>query len=677
MYRSFLDGRVRAAVLAVVLSVVLAGGARADMYLDLVAVPGAGYAVLDNGKTVHLDQESVGSVNFQFSVVFPSYQPGDDTGLYQTVGVFLSQQTDGGAMTGGTLAYSNTPPFSFIPARNGRQQDLNSDGVGDVGIIGSGTYGQVWVESGGRYADFVTSDQDPFGPIPAPGNQVVGNLILTISSLHPAPLATSQTEYGFIPRHGAGSHVWRDAGVNTRGIPTVTAPVAIMPYIPPGMWTGRGGAGNARWDVAANWAGGIVPVNAPVAFGASAGNGDTIDLSGDRSATVLTCANTASLTFTNGALSVTGIRKITRSGSVTFSNTVPVHVAGGATIENTAPGGQLALNGDVSLQGADVAFTGTQPIILGGVLNDNGYGVTVNGTLATLSAIRAARLDGSGQTAVQAGARLVAGRVRQGRLSIGSGAAATIIATLTPNVPISTSRLASMSIASSPAPTGTLDLNNNSLIIDYTGAVGSILSDVTAQIRSGRNGVDANDQANWNGPGIITTKGRLENVAAKFDSYNLGAINNADLDTAGISSHYTSFAGQAVTPSTVLVKYTYSGDADLNGIIDGDDYGYWLLDFLNLSDPAIDGWLRGDFNYDGRVDGDDYTQWLNTFLLNGPRLGGADGPAPVPEPATAALFAAAAFGLRVYAARLVPIARRVGQSRRVGQARQGAAPPRR
>jgi hypothetical protein len=179
-------------------------------------------------------------------------------------------------------------------------------------------------------------------------------------------------------------------------------------------------------------------------------------------------------------------------------------------------------------------------------------------------------------------------------------------------------------------------------------SLGTILSDVTAQIRSGRNGVDGNDQANWNGPGIVTTAGRQENVAAKFDLYNLGAINNADLDTLGIGSPHTTFGGQAVTPNTVLVKYTYSGDANLDGVVDGDDYTYWLNGFLGTTHPSVQGWLRGDFDYDGRVDGDDYTQWLNAFLLAGPPLSGG-GPAPVPEPSTLALLSIAAAALLAYA----------------------------
>lgn len=660
MHRLSLDAAMCAAVVATVLSLVLARGARADMYLDLVAAPGAGYTVLDDGKTVQLDQASVGSIDFQFSVVFPDYRPDDVTGLYQTIGVFLSRQTDGGSLSSGTLTNTNTPEFmEAVVSKHGRPQDLNADGLGDVGPVGSGSIGGVWTHVGPTQ-DYVWADQAPMPlgtPPNHPGTQIISNLVLTGLVANPAPSATSRTEYGYVPRVVGFNHVWVEFYEATNGIPPVSAPVAILPYTP-GMWTGNGGAGNARWDVAANWAGGGVPTDIPVSFGPTASNGNTIELGGDRSATSLTCSNFDDLTFTGGTLSVTAIRKITRGGSVTFTDTVLVNVAEGATIENSGPAGQLLFNGGVTLQGAGVRFTGSQPIVLGGSLDDNGYGLTVDGSLSTSNAIHAAWLDGAGSTTLQPGAQLLAGRVRQAQLNIGSGAAVTVLATAAPNVATSTSRLASLAIDGGVAPAGTLDLNNNSLIVDYTGPLGTILSDVTAQIRSGRNGVDANDQANWNGPGIITTAGRAANAAAKIDLYNLGAISNADLDAAIIGAHYTTFAGQAVAPNAVLVKYTYNGDANLDGVADADDYSYWLNGFLGLTDASVRGWLRGDFNYDGRVDAEDYTLWLDSFLFNGVPLGGIS-PTPVPEPATALLFAPAAFGLMLYARR----ARRVGQGR--------------
>jgi hypothetical protein len=59
----------------------------------------------------------------------------------------------------------------------------------------------------------------------------------------------------------------------------------------------------------------------------------------------------------------------------------------------------------------------------------------------------------------------------------------------------------------------------------------------------------------------------------------------------------------------VLVKYTYYGDANLDGQVDGSDYTKIDNGFNN----HLTGWINGDFNYDGAVDGSDYTLIDNAF----------------------------------------------------------------
>jgi hypothetical protein len=336
--------------------------------------------------------------------------------------------------------------------------------------------------------------------------------------------------------------------------------------------------------------------------------------------------NAGTLQKTGGVATSTIEWTVNNAGTVLVESGTLYLPAGGSSSGafQVAPGAGLELGGVHDLSGASINNAGT---------------LRIAGTVHGNPAIDA---SGSGETQVLMGGALTAKRIRQGQLTIAGSATVAIATTAVANAPDSTSRLGTLAIAGGAAPTASLDLNNNSLIIDYTGPLGNRLSDVTAQIRSGRNGLDFNDQANWNGPGIVTGKGRQENVATAFDLYNLGAINNDDLNTVGIGGAYATFAGQAVTPSAVLVKYTYGGDADLSGTVDGDDYSYWLNGFLGLTDPAVQGWMRGDFNYDGVVDGDDYTQWLNSFLQAGPPLSDRAGPQPVPEPASMALLMVAA-----------------------------------
>jgi hypothetical protein len=67
----------------------------------------------------------------------------------------------------------------------------------------------------------------------------------------------------------------------------------------------------------------------------------------------------------------------------------------------------------------------------------------------------------------------------------------------------------------------------------------------------------------------------------------------------------------------VLVKYTYYGDANLDGKVDGSDYS--RIDNAALN--HLTGWSNGDFNYDGVIDGSDYTLIDNAFNRQGAALG--------------------------------------------------------
>ena len=62
------------------------------------------------------------------------------------------------------------------------------------------------------------------------------------------------------------------------------------------------------------------------------------------------------------------------------------------------------------------------------------------------------------------------------------------------------------------------------------------------------------------------------------------------------------FHGESVDGTAVLVKYTFAGDANLDGKINGDDY--FAIDSGYAAHAS--GYANGDFNYDGRIDADDY-----------------------------------------------------------------------
>ena len=64
------------------------------------------------------------------------------------------------------------------------------------------------------------------------------------------------------------------------------------------------------------------------------------------------------------------------------------------------------------------------------------------------------------------------------------------------------------------------------------------------------------------------------------------------------------FGGATVDGSSVLIKYTYAGDGNLDGEINADDYA--SIDFY-AGTPGASGYGNGDFNYDGVINADDYS----------------------------------------------------------------------
>jgi hypothetical protein len=87
------------------------------------------------------------------------------------------------------------------------------------------------------------------------------------------------------------------------------------------------------------------------------------------------------------------------------------------------------------------------------------------------------------------------------------------------------------------------------------------------------------------------------------------------------------FGGQNVGLTDVLVKYTWNGDANLDGVINADDY--FLIDSGYITQAK--GYQNGDFNYDDVINADDY------FLIDSAYIG-QSGPlaASKSEPAVSA-----------------------------------------
>jgi hypothetical protein len=192
------------------------------------------------------------------------------------------------------------------------------------------------------------------------------------------------------------------------------------------------------------------------------------------------------------------------------------------------------------------------------------------------------------------------------------------------------------------AATATLDLSDNKLIVTAgdvgTAGGGGTYSALTGDIQS------AHNFRAWDGPGITTSMpdavAGLTTVAIATGAQIRG-LDPGDRGDTGI------WGGQTITGASVLLMYTYAGDANLDGRIDAGDYGI-IDNFVQVAGAS--GYARGDFNYDGFIDAGDFgiidnnVQAQRTpFPTGGPLNSAAlTGATAVPEPASLSLISLAA-----------------------------------
>lgn len=324
-----------------------------------------------------------------------------------------------------------------------------------------------------------------------------------------------------------------------------------------------------------------------VSFTASGnGNGGTIQLLGGVVDFAQTLTNNGRIMgrgslFANGGLTNNGTMIFTGGpadvqGAVSNSATARVLVTGGS---NTTFYGNVSNTAGATITvdpASVVTFLGTY----------TGGSVTGAGTQIYRAPGSFATVEGGGTTYVEPGASLTATHVLSSTLNVQGS---TAIAANGSNA--GTSRLNALNISGSTnAWTSQLNLTNNALVVDYTGA--SPLATIGNQIKSGYNG------GAWNGNGITTSLGNA-------GRYGLGYGEASAIPTAAGGT----FAGQAVDNTSALVKYTYFGDANLDGSVDAADF---VLLSNNFGRSGAN-WTQADFNYDGTTNAADFVLLSNNF----------------------------------------------------------------
>ena len=175
---------------------------------------------------------------------------------------------------------------------------------------------------------------------------------------------------------------------------------------------------------------------------------------------------------------------------------------------------------------------------------------------------------------------------------------------------------------------GKFDITNNAVVVDYTPPDASPVDSIRAAIASGYNGGGAGA---WTGNGITTSNGNAS-------EFGIGYAEASALTT--IPSIFGS-----VDATAVLLRHTRYGDADLNGLVNLDDFNRLAANFGGVNKV----WSQGDFDYNGNVNLDDFNMLAGNFGLSaGPD--GVVGPddwaalaSAVPEPGSAVPLLATAL----------------------------------
>ncbi len=220
------------------------------------------------------------------------------------------------------------------------------------------------------------------------------------------------------------------------------------------------------------------------------------------------------------------------------------------TVDATQTVGQINFSSPIAY-----TVSGSSTITLDGGTGATAINVTAGSHVIDAPILLAKNTDVS----VSGGGSLSVKHVRGAGLSV-SGGAMKVTAKGTANDPSGTSVVTGLSVGSGAS----LDLTNNSMIVDYT-TVGTLVDDTRLMLQSGK----------------LTTSS---------SGGKIGYGDNAVLAKG-------SFAGQTPDSTSLLIKFTYGGDANLDGQVDISDLGA-LATAWQTSAP----WTGGDFDYSGFVD---------------------------------------------------------------------------
>ena len=363
---------------------------------------------------------------------------------------------------------------------------------------------------------------------------------------------------------------------------------------------------------------------ASVGIGGGATGGGTTDL-GDYNVTVTgngSLTSTGNFDLLNAVATTSGTSKLNLNGGVT--------TVGGFIQTTTAQSSTINFNGGVLRAAAsNVAWLPALTSLTaqvhngGAVLDSNGFDVTVSQPLVAASGSTGGLTKNGAGTVTLAAANTYTGgtSVTGGTLAIGQSL--TTSSTVTTNndgvlfVPSNgTFNKFVKTGAISITGDSKIDLSDNKLITTTPVGTfdGAAYNGVQGEIQRAYN------FGAWDMPGLTTSQPNAgQNAGPLSGTTTIGVAKAEQILFIGPDDTAT-FAGQTVTGVTTIAMYTYAGDVNFDGLVDGADYGT-LDNWIQF--PGTDGYANGDVNYDGVIDGADYGVLDNSIQLQGDPIPGA------------------------------------------------------
>jgi autotransporter-associated beta strand protein len=587
-------------------------GASSDGLLSANTAPTSGYAYVDTGYQI---RTPANSTSYTFGGDSLTIIPATPIGYLATASNGIAGASDQSG--GGAIAY-------FTPKGNG-----SSSATATANVT---TVNDLVLANGGAFCNFANDNQT------LAGNIYLVPVGVTLDGI------TTTVPGGIIDTHGDNQSGAPGGGINLNTT-AVTANISGGGSLRL-VNTGGGTSGSLYYNQSLllsgnnSFTGGVI-LDGTSTFSSPYGNGpdvliDSVTALGTGPFTILPNPSAASGSPGVQIDNTTGATEVLTTqnpqfwyGNFTFLGSNSLEMGGGTT----------TLEANVSLNVASHTLTEDGPITGGG------YSLTKTGggTLMLTGA-----LSFTGGLNVSAGTvslTWTGSNLSGGTIIVDSGAILTLPAAISAgqtNIGV----LAVGGLTNS----GLIDIGKTALDIQNAGTSG--LQSITSEIAAGYNLING---ANWQGAAGITSS------AAASDSTHLHAIGVLYNTTAQGQQIYgagTAFDGTNPGGSDVLVKYTWFGDANLDGVVDGSDYSLIDAGYASqqpgFTGTVLSGWSNGDFNYDGVIDGSDYALIDNAFNNQGQSLSSSAlvaatasvvSPAAVPEPVSLGTIALATYGL--------------------------------